>query len=181
MTVIFKPTLFFGRPDENIATFLENFECLSVANNWSAAEKFRILKGCFRDSALQIFKSLPNLFTSFEEIRDAMLDSYHPHAAREAAFTQLMSRRQSTEQSVSAFAYSLKQLVQQAYPDPSEHDSKLLRYFMHGLNDDLRRPILRKNFTNFGEALTEALNEECLQKFYPVQSVTTDRDTVKNS
>lgn len=55
---IVKPILFFGNLEEDIDSWLKNFDRIAIANEWDLEKKTTILPAFLRDRAAEFFESL---------------------------------------------------------------------------------------------------------------------------
>ena len=58
---IVKPTIFYGNLDEDIDSWLKNFDRIATANEWSRERKLNTLPAFLRDRAAEFYESLEDV------------------------------------------------------------------------------------------------------------------------
>ncbi|CAC5372724.1 unnamed protein product [Mytilus coruscus] len=136
---IVKPTIFYGNLDEDIDSWLKNFDRIATANEWSRERKSNTLPAFLRD-------------------RKDLCPRNYNHC-----ITVTFFRQDNEGQNVEDFASEINKLATRAYSDMKRDQKDVLikEHFIQGLKQDIKRFVILSNPTTFEEAFRSAKREEC--------------------
>ena len=161
---IVKPTLFYGNLDEDIDSWLKNYDRISVANEWSEERKLTTLPAFLRDRAADYYETLEEgQKLTFAALCENLKARFMPKELQSLYYSNLFLARQKEFQSVEDFASEINKLATRAYSDmPREQQDGLTReHFVQGLKPEIKRFVLVSNPQTFEEAFRHAKREEC--------------------
>lgn len=173
---IVKPTIFYGNLDDDIDSWIKNFNRIARANNWNEERKKNILPAFLRDRAADYFESLDESVTEcFNEICKALKERFMPKELQSLYFSNLFQARQGENQSVDDYASEISKLASRAYSEMSrvQKDKLLKEHFVQGLKSEIQRFVMLSNPVTFEEAFRTAKREECHNKVHRDTSYTT--------
>lgn len=164
-----QPLVFKGGIDEDFNTFLRIFEVTAASENWDAEtadgiEVARKFAGCLREYALDYFNTLHarNVQVKWAPLRQRFMDKFGKVDDAEVAFRQLLDCRQGPVEPIIKFARRIEILVNKAHHGEADAARDVLkrRYFLNGMNRDMRREMRDGAADNFNDAVRQAQRKE---------------------
>ena len=160
---IVKPTIFFGNLDEDIDSWIKNFNRIARANQWNLERKLYTMPAFLRDRAAEYYESLDDhVKSSFERLCDALRDRFLPKELQSLYFSNLFQARQGTVQSIDDYTSGITKLSAKAYGDMDrdQKDGLIREHFVQGLRPEIKRFVMLSNPKTFEEAFRNAKREE---------------------
>ncbi|CAC5358209.1 unnamed protein product [Mytilus coruscus] len=161
---IVKPTIFYGNLDEDIDSWLKNFDRIATANDRSRERKSNTLPAFLGDRAAEFYESLEDdekedIATLCESLRKRFM----PKELQSLYYSNPFQARQREGQNVEDFASEINKLATRAYSDMKRDQKDVLikEHFIQGLKQDIKQFVMLSNPTTFEEAFRSAKREEC--------------------
>lgn len=150
---------FSGEPQEvddyDVREFIDQFTLNTrgyLNNKERALELPTLLKG----EALAFYGTLSNeVQKDFQKVSSALIEEFSDPQAERMASLRLHYRKMGPNETVTEYAAALRKLGQKAYPRMTLADvnERLCEYFLLGLTEDLRGPVLDKDPKDFKTAV----------------------------
>ena len=131
-------------------SWLRNFECCALANNWSAEDKLKKLPAFLRGPAATHYFSLADDHkASYDALTTHLRDALCPRVDRERFYAAFDHRTLRSGEDPSLLLWDLEDLLRKADPDlPADARTALLeRQFMKSLPSTVRLRLLESNPT----------------------------------
>lgn len=161
---IVKPNLFFGNLDEDIDSWLKNFDRIAIANEWNLEKKRTTLPAFLRDRAAEFYESLDeDIQDNYGDLCKALRNRFIPKELQSLYYSNLFQACQRDGQTVEDFASEINKLAVRAYSDMKREQKDVLikEHFIQGLKQDIKRFVMLSNPSTFEEAFRSAKREEC--------------------
>lgn len=161
---IVKPILFFGNLEDDIDSWLKNFDRIAIANEWDLEKKTTILPAFLRDRAAEFFESLDDdIKENYHDLCRSLRDRFIPKELQSLYYSNLFQARQKDNQTVEDYASEINKLAIRAYSDMkrSQKDVLIKEHFIQGLKPEIKRFVMLSNPSTFEEAFRAAQREEC--------------------
>ena len=147
---VIKPDYFYGKPGEDIQTYLRAFDGISEVNSWSDNKKKYILGALFRGASKLWYDTLSrsaefeNL--SYNQFKDKAKAAFKDLFDIRETEDELRSTSQESDESVFEYITKKRNLISKL--DPTMEESKQVKIIVEGLQPDLLRDVAKQSFAS---------------------------------
>ena len=169
--------------------FIRYFENVANLNQWPAQRMRSVLLTTLRGQAETYAYGLPeNVLGDYQSLKNALNQRFGHTALKESYIAEAKLRRKRTNESFRDFGQAVEDLYRRAYPTNRETvGSNSLKTFLDNCsdNEDFRLSVKRTRPKNVQEAVTAAMQEECIrigesEAYKPTKQVRRELYYVKN-
>jgi hypothetical protein len=146
-----------------LSEFLERFDVVAGAYNWTDAEKCQRFPLYLRGYASDVYHSMTaQVRGQFRNMKQQFCQDIGNTEACKLFSQQLRLRRQFPNETVTMFASDLRKLSKKAYPDMADdaRNTYLKDSFLFGVREDIKHELLGKELASLDEAVRIA---SCLE------------------
>ena len=158
---------FKGEGSEVWSEFVRYFENIAALNNWSIERRRRILITTFRGQAEAFAYGLPDsILQDYNQLKLQMDNRFGYTAMKETYIVEAKMRRKLATESFRDFGQAIADLYRRAHPGNHDYvEEASLKTFMDNCNpnEDFRLAVKRTRPKNLQEAVTAAMQEECIR------------------
>ena len=158
--------VFTGHPGIRFNEWIRHIDDLLEPTYWAEADKIRALSSRLSGSAYDVLVSVREPEDTYIAVKNKIRDRYH--GAETHAFFQreYEDRCRKPGESIPDYAYSLKNLLIQAYPHlatPAQRFPLLKRAFLKGLSSELRMALVNFEYETYEQLVQRANNIDAQQ------------------
>jgi hypothetical protein len=160
-----------------LSDFMDRFNVVSAAFNWTEEEKCRRFPLYLRGYASDVYHDLSApVRNNFNSMKQLFCQGISIPGASYLFSVQLRQRQQHAGEPVRSFASDLCKLFNKAYPDMDMQARNILLrdYFLIGVREDIRHKLLEKDLSTFEEAVQTAISWEMLFQYLMPKKDTVD-------
>ncbi|XP_062616013.1 uncharacterized protein LOC134277706 [Saccostrea cucullata] len=158
---------FKGEGTEVWSEFVRYFENIAALNNWSIDMRRRVLITTFRGQAEAFAYGLPdNIIGNYNQLKLQMDNRFGHTAMKESYIVEAKMRKKLQTESFRDFGQAIADLYRRAHPGNRDYvEEASLKTFMDNCNhdDDFRLAVKRTRPKSLQEAVTAAMQEECIR------------------
>jgi len=148
--------------------FLNQFNLIARANEWSDSIKTVILASCLRGKARSVLDGVPEIETlKFEEIKSRLELRFGEEHLTQVYYTQFTNRKQKFSEDLATLDADVERLSRLAYPECSEEvrDKIACAQFVAALSEEfIKRTLQLKNATSLKSAIERAMAIKVIQE-----------------
>lgn len=163
-STLVRPVPFYGKLDEDVDSWIKDFDRIARANFWSDGRKCVTIPAFLRDQAADYYESLDDdLKDDYRSVCDSLRERFIPKELQSLYYSNLFGYRQAEIQTVDDYAANITKLATRAYMDMPRRQKETLtkEHFIQGLRPEIKRFVLLSNPKTFEEAFRHAKREEC--------------------
>ena len=158
---------FSGDGTDVWSEFIRYLENISILNGWTTDMKCRVLITTLRGQAETFAYGLTeDVLSDYEMFKQHMDDRFGHKAMKESYIAEAKLRKKGKDESFRDFGQSLADLYRRAHPNNRDYVEEIsLKTFMDNCSDDdeFRLAVKRTRPTTLQEAVTAAMQEECIR------------------
>lgn len=147
--------------------FIRYFENVANLNQWTEERMRRILLTTLRDQAEAYAYGLPDItIRDYNSLKAALNQRFGHTALKDSYIAEAKLRRKRDTETFRDFGQAIEDLYRRAYPDNREYVSESsMKTFLDNCsgNDDFRLAVKRTRPKTLAEAVTAAMQEECIR------------------
>lgn len=147
--------------------FIRYFENIANLNQWPEQRMRRILLTALRDQAEAYAYGLPETFLQdYNSLKNALNQRFGHTALKDSYIAEAKLRRKRDNETFRDFGQAIEDLYRRAYPDNREYVSESsMKTFLDNcsVSDDFRLAVKRTRPKTLAEAVTAAMQEECIR------------------
>lgn len=140
--------------------YLEQFELVAQAYNWTNGEKVMVLATNLRGKACSVLEAKEKVSSlTFEGLSEKLQQRYGEKLEARTYSTLFFNRRQKFNETISVFGTEIERLAELAYPDCPFEVCKIIACdrFISGLNNNfVKQMLLVEGQTSLKEAIERA-------------------------
>ena len=173
---MFKPKPFTGL--EDVDEWLDAFGRYADFANWDDNKKYHALKSQLQDGAARwLRRQNADTVNTFQLLQEALEQQYRLQPAQLFKLRQkLTTRKQQSSESVKTYAEDVGHMC---FKLGIDDDSQVLHYFIQGLQEQIKKQVLRSQPEDFQTAINIAEAEEVAQ--HVGDETDTDTDTTAST
>lgn len=158
---------FSGITTDVWSEFIQYFENLAELNNWDPEKSRRVLLSTFRGQAETYAYGLPLVFQkNYDRLKKKMDERFGHVAMKERYIAEAKLRHKQPNESFRDFGQALEDSYRRAYPgNPEIVEESAIKSFLDkcGQDEDFRLAVKRCKPKTLQEAVTSAMQEDCLR------------------
>jgi len=172
--IFFKPEFYNGEPDECINDFIENYNLISVANEWPDDKKAMYLPIYLKKSAKAFYQNfvINNPTPSWNQLQLAIKEHFVSPGRNRMLKAKLTNRKLKLTETVSQFLADFQLLAHKVNPNMTE--SEKIDLILEALPPDFYNPIALMN----NNTLADLQNN--LRKVESAKATVNERNSVHN-
>lgn len=147
--------------------FIRYFENIANLNQWPEQRMRRILLTALRDQAEAYAYGLPEtILQDYNSLKNALNQRFGHTALKDSYIAEAKLRRKRDNETFRDFGQAIEDLYRRAYPDNREYVSESsMKTFLDNcsVSDDFRLAVKRTRPKTLAEAVTAAMQEECIR------------------
>ena len=147
--------------------FIRYFENVANLNQWPEQRTRRILLTTLRDQAEAYAYGLPEtILQDYRALKNALNERFGHTALKESYIAEAKLRRKQVKETFRDFGQAIQDLFRRAYPENREYViESSLKTFLDNCSDsdDFRLAVKRTRPKTLDEAVTAAMQEECIR------------------
>lgn len=172
--IFFKPEFYNGEPEECINDFFENYNLISVANEWADDKKAMYLPIYLKKSARAFYQNfiINNPTPSWIQLETALKEHFVSPGRTRMLKAKLANRKLKSTETVSQFLADFQLLARKANPNMTE--SEKIDLILEALPPDFYNPIALMN----NNTLLDLQNN--LRKVESAKATANERNNIHN-
>ena len=157
---------FTGHPGIRFNEWVRHIDDLLEPTNWAEADKIRALSSRLSGSAYDVLVSVREPEDTYVALKNKIRNRYHGAETHAYFQRKYEDRCRKSGESIPDYAYSLKNLLIQAYPHlatPAQRFPLLKRAFLKGLSSELRMALVNFEYDTYEQLVQRANNIDAQQ------------------
>jgi len=174
-----QPPTFSGRTDEDVMSFIRNFDRVARANGWNDNTKLGQLPCYLKDAALSWYETMEDAITTYAEIIRNLKDTFKLAAQDEQLFYQLATRRQEEKEDTWNYVHEILRMCHHVNQDMD--DAEKVRFILRGLLPDILKQVSLMDNSSVRKLRDNIRQIEAAKVLVEQREASTSRGAVRRS